>query len=133
MAEQAHCTDFTRHGNTNWAGTVVRFPRDDQFRLVTACDYKGKGLLKSVNVSGSKVESHRTTVPGMAAVAKGHTGFDHDRYPGSVRNPLGHIESFDYDPGFDLLISYSDANSRVMRAVTAEAIFPISAEVKVSG
>ena len=94
---------------------MVRFPRDDQYRLATVYDYTGKGLLKSVNVSGANVDGRETTVPERDATVGHHTGYDYDRYPGSMRNPLRHREYFEYEPRVGLPSKYTDANDRVTR------------------
>ncbi len=102
-AERTQRTTFTPYSNSLKVDTMVRYPMDTEYQLITDHDYDEYGNRTSTTVSGSHVASGTTLA----------SNFSNSRYPGTLNNALNHSNTLTYDTRFGSIKTLTDANGRV--------------------
>ena len=104
-AERTMETDLTAEGDTNAVDTATRFPGNMDLEFKTDYRYDNYGNRDQAVVTAKPASRRETLIDGFAAA----------RYPMSITNPEGHVESLEHDARLGLPTKVTDANNRVAR------------------
>ena len=104
-AERTIETDLTAFDNTNAVDTSTRFPGNMDLEFETGHDYDGYGNRQRTTVEARHADDRDASVGGFAAA----------RYPTSITNAEGHVESLEHDARLGLPTKSTDANNRATR------------------
>ena len=100
-AERTIETDLTAFDNTNAVDTSTRFPMDANLEFKTDYRYDGYGNRDQAVVTAAHASRRVTSVGGFAAA----------RYPTSITNAEGHVESLEHDARLGLPTKSTDATT----------------------